>query len=198
MEREKKTKKVSKDSKDSSSPEVKNYVNYNQLRSGIIDDINKKFESPSIKAFEKSRDDSITKLMQEFEEDTEVPTDLDLLYNYNANINILIGKWLKKHSKYTTGLSKNERKLLALEADITYKYKRDPEAHNGVLLNDKEIRNIIILSDEHIELEEKINNIKAVIAVIEMALARLKDMSFTIKNALETLKIKHFIINGNI
>lgn len=195
MESEKKAKRVSKDSKTS---EVKTYVNYNQLRSGIIEDVNQKFDSPNIKAFEKAQEDTITALMNEFEEDTRVPTDLDLLYNYNASINILIGKWLKKHAKYSTGLAKNERKLLVLEAEITHKYKRDPEAHNGLLLNDKEIRNIIVLNNDHIELEEKINSIKAVIAVIEMALARLKDMSFTIKNALETLRIKHFIVNGNI
>lgn len=195
MESEKKAKRVSKDSK---SSEVKTYVNYNQLRSGIIEDINKKFDNPIIQSFEKAQEDTITALMAEFEEDTRVPTDLDLLYNYNASINILIGKWLKKHSKYSTGLSKNERKLLVLEAEITYKYKRDPDAHNGLLLNDKEIRNIIVLNEDHIQLEEKINSIKAVIAVIEMALARLKDMSFTIKNALETLRIRHYIVNGNI
>lgn len=184
--------------KEHKAVEPKVHVTYNELRAEIVDEVNAKFDSPKITSFEKSQEDSITVLMAEFEEDTEVPKDLDLLYNYNASINILIGKWLKKHVKYSHGLEKNNRRLEALEAMMTQEYKRNPLAHNGLLLNDKEIRNIILISPEHIELVEKINNIKAVISVIEMAISRLKDMSFTIKNALETLRIKHFIVNGNI
>ncbi len=185
-------------SREPKNHEPKVHVTYNELRREIAEEINQKFDSPVIKAFEKSEEDTITKLMDEFTEDTTVPTDLDLLYNYNANINILISKWVKRHVRYSSGLSKNEKKLIVLEAKITYEYKQNPEAHNGVLLSDKEIKNMILINQDHIELEEKINSIKAVISVIEMAISRLKDMSYTIRNALETLRIKHYIVNGNI
>lgn len=194
MEQDKKSRKTSKEPK---SNETKNYIVYNEIRPGIIKDINEKFNTETIIAFEKSSEETISSLIEEFTVDTTIPTDLDLLYNFNANINVCLSKWIKRHDKYSKGLSKNERKLQALEALITNKYKRDPDIHKGLLLNDKEIKNLITVNDDHIELEEKINNIKAIMSVIEMAISRLKDMSYAIRNALDALKIKNMIFNGN-
>lgn len=195
MTEEKKNK--TRTSKEPKSLEPRVQITYNDLRKGIAEEVNSKFNTPVIEAFSKNEEDTITSLMDEFKEDTTVPTDLDLLYNYNASINTTISKWVKRYVRYSSGLAKNEKKLIVLDAIITEEYKRNPDAHNGILLTDKEIRNIILINQDHIELEEKINSIKAVIYVIEMAISRLKDMTYIIKNANETLKIKHYLINGN-
>jgi len=187
METEKKTRsKVHK-----GEVELKAPATYNEIRAGITVELNLKFSSPSIIEFERNQTHTVTQLMNEFEEDTAVPTDLDLLYNYNASINIIESKWVRRHNEYNRFLEKNTKKLLALEALITQEYKRNPEVHNGVLLNDKEIKNLITINPEHIELEEKINNIRAVLSVIEKAMARIDSISYRISNAINILRIKN-------
>lgn len=171
--------------------ELKAPATYNEIRAGITVELNLKFSSPSIIEFERNQTHTVTQLMNEFEEDTAVPTDLDLLYNYNASINIIESKWVRRHNEYNRFLEKNLKKLLALEALITQEYKRNPEVHNGVLLNDKEIRNLITINPEHIELEEKINNIRAVLSVIEKAMSRIDSISYRISNAINILRIKN-------
>lgn len=171
--------------------ELKAPVTYNEIRAGITVELNLKFSSPSIIEFERNQTHTVTQLMNEFEEDTAVPQDLDLLYNYNASINIIESKWVRRHNEYNRFLEKNLKKLLALEALITQEYKRNPEVHNGVLLNDKEIKNLITINPEHIELEEKINNIRAVLSVIEKAMARIDSISYRISNAINILRIKN-------
>jgi uncharacterized protein (DUF342 family) len=177
--------------KPESATDGKTLITYNEIREGIASEINSKFSTSTITGFEENRIESVTKLLQEFEEDTALPTDLDLLYNFNASINITEAKWLRRYSEYSRGLEKNTKKLETIEAMITQKYKRDPEVHNGVLLSDKEIKNLIVINQEHIELEEKIGNTKAVLSIIEKALSRIDSLSYRINNAINTLKVKH-------
>ena len=135
--------------------------------------------------------ETVTNLMVEFEEDTAVPEDLDLLYNFNASLNVTEAKWLRRYNTYNKALSLNQKKLEVLESTITQEYKRNPDVHNGLLINDKEIRNLIVINVEHIELEEKIANVKAILSVIEKAMARIDSMSYRIGNAINILRIKH-------
>ena len=171
--------------------EAKTPVTYNEIRAGIVDEVNKHFSTSNIVAYEKNQLDSVTQFVNEFEQDTAVPEDLDLLYNYNAGINLIESKWIRRYNSYNKGLTTNLKKLEVLEARITQEYKRNPEVHNGVLLNDKEIRNLIVLYPEHIELEEKIINIKAILSVIEKAISRIDSISYRITNAVNILKIKN-------
>lgn len=179
-----------KESKDPKS-EIKSQITYNDIRAGINNEVNDKFASPSIVAYERNQTDTIVKLMDEFEEDTAIPTDLDLLFNFNASINLMEAKWLRRYNAYNKGLETNTRKLEVLEAIITQEYKRNPDVHNGLLLSDKEIKNLIIINPDHIELEEKINNIKAVMSVVEKAMARIDSISYRISNAINILRVKN-------
>lgn len=166
-------------------------LRYNELREGIIREIEAKFSTPEISKYEANEEISATKYLKEFEEDTTVPEDLDMLYNFNASLNICETKWLRRHDTFSKSLTKNKAKREALTALIIQEYKRNPDAHNGLLLSDKEIANLVILNPDRIELEMKIANIEAIISIIEKALSRIDGMSFRIKNALNTLAIKH-------
>lgn len=171
--------------------EPKVYLNYNPIRYGVYEEVKKQFNTPEIKEFEAKTSDSVTVFLKEFEEDTAVPTDLDLLYNFNASLNVIESKWLRRHDQYSKALDKHSKMLETLKAKIIYEYKRNPDAHNGLLLSDKEIANIILMNDDFVNVEQKIANLKAIISVVEKALARIDGMSYRINNAINALKIKH-------
>ena len=176
---------------DIKTPEVKIPVTYNQLREGVAAEINKMYRSEKIESFERITTHTVTKMFAEMKEDLSIPKDLDLLLNFNLGIGDLMEKWVKYHLTYSSGLKSNNNKLESLEAKITLEYKRNPDVHNGVLLSDKEIKNLILVNPEYIELLEKINNASAILSVINNAMTQLGSLSYHVTNTVNMLKIKN-------
>lgn len=54
--------------------EPKVYLNYNPIRSGVYEEVKKQYNTPEIKDFEIRAGDSVTTFLNEFHEDTAVPT----------------------------------------------------------------------------------------------------------------------------
>lgn len=194
--RKKESEKIEKDLAPNLGTVLKDGVEYAKLRhlvevkTGMKSDIDLMYNSTQVKTYETNSKVSIVDLMAELKTDMTLPTDADLLANFQLGIGLILEKWLMKFSQYSVKLKKNKNKLKSLEAKIIQEYKRNPAVYNGVLVDEKESRNIVLIHPEYIELLEQINNIEVIMDVIDKAMAQIGSLSFHVNNSINIAKLQ--------
>jgi len=194
--RKKESDKIEKDLIPNLGTVLKDGVEYAKLRhlvevkTGMKNEIDSMYNSPNVEKYEVGSKISIVDLMAELKTDMTLPTDADLLANFQLGIGLILEKWLMKFSHYSVKLKKNKNKLKSLEAKIIQEYKRNPAVYNGVLVDEKESRNIVLIHPEYIELLEQINNIEVIMDVIDKAMAQIGSLSFHVNNSVNIAKLQ--------
>lgn len=164
-------------------------VSVNNISDNVFKKINETFSSPGIKQFEEGRDNVISKILDEIENDLRIPEKLEDLIQYNVGIGLLLKKYEKESLHYIGILEKLERKIEFMEATLEQEYKRNPDVYNGIRLEKREIDNLILINENHVKLVEKKENIKLICQLYADAKDRILKSAFSIKNQIDAIKI---------
>ena len=183
--------KVKKTSSKSKEKEEIVVPTFQEIRLGIAKELSAHFKSDSILVSMEKSEETITGLMEDFKRDFNLPMDLDLLLNFNMGLGDINARWLSKYSRHKISLTSHENKQKALENKIYMEYKFNPEYSMGRYLNEKELKSLYLINPEYIELTEKINHLKAILSVIEMAIEQMKNLNWHVKNTIDIIKIKN-------
>lgn len=139
-----------------------------------------------VEAYEKN----VEKLLKEITYDLTIPNKLDDLINFNMGIGLIREKYFNAYGKILLKEKKLNHKLEVLEAALTQEYKRNPEVHNGILIQKDEVKNLLLINPKRIELQQELIHIKVLLDLYTRAMDEINKISFAITNQKDLYKLQ--------
>ena len=157
----------------------------NPISPNVIEKINENFTSEKLQNVSKFFETNVTKLLNEIKEDFTVPTKPDEIINFNMGVGLIREKYFKAYCQVSLKEKKLKHRLEVLEASLIQEYKRNPEVHNGILLQKDELKNLIVINPQRIELQQELLHVEVLLDLYSKAMDEIKNVSFHVKNQKE-------------
>lgn len=148
------------------------------------------FKTEKLEKIVEFYDKNVETLLDEIKNDLTVPNKLDDLINFNMGIGLIREKYFKAYAKVLLKEKKLNHKLEVLEAALTQEYKRNPEVHNGILIQKDEIKNLILINPKRIELQQELIHVKVLLDIYTKAMDDVRNISFTVTNQKDLYKLQ--------
>lgn len=160
----------------------------NPIDPNFTSNLENNFKSDKLEKVSEFYEMNVTKLFNEIKDDLTIPNKLDDLINFNMGIGLIREKYFKAYAKVLLKEKKLKHRLEVLEAGLIQEYKRNPDVHNGILIQKDEIKNLILTNPRRIELQQEIIHVEVLLDLYTRAMDDIKNISYHIGNQKDLYK----------